>query len=111
MQSGSESQSIYYGLLQHGSAACLGSEDVSTWGFQSRSGEETRGQKCWQRIVEVKIEGLQENGDLLDLKTSEVEYSKSLASRGGKAPLCPMFLPFPKVEDMLISLVRFQDIN
>ena len=99
----------YYGLLQHGSAACSGSEGFSTWGLQNRSGEETRGQKLWQRMAEVKMEGFR--SDLLDLKISEVEYSKSWASRGGWPCLCPMFLPLPKVEDMLISLVRFQDIN
>lgn len=91
--------------------SCSGSEDISTWGFQSRSGEKTRGQKCWQEMVEVKMGGFQEGGDLLDFKISEVEYSKSWASKGEEAPLCPLFLPLPKVEDVLISLVRFQDIN
>lgn len=46
----------------------------------------------------------------MDFKILEVEYSKSWATRRGEVPFCPVFLPLPKVEDMLIFLVSSQGI-
>lgn len=62
-------------------------------------------------MIDMKMEGWKEGGDLVDFKILEVEYSKSWATRKGEVPLYPMFLLLPKVEDMLISLGGSQDIN
>lgn len=88
-------QSVQCGLLQHGSAACLGSEEGKCWGFQSRSDGETKGQECWQRMVEVKMERSKELGDLLDFRISQVECFKPWTCRRGEAPLCLTF-SFPQ---------------
>ena len=103
--------SVQRGILQPGSAALLESEEEKWWGFLCRYAAQTKGQACWQRIVAVEMEGSVEVAGWLDFKILEIEYSKSWTPRRGEAPLCPMILSSPKVEDMLISLVRFQDID
>lgn len=64
-----------------------------------------RGQEYWQQIVEVKMEGSKEVGNLLEVSFQKLSIPNHGPQRMGRLPM-PMFFPLLKVEDVLISLVR-----